>query len=101
MYIDDHPILHISTSRVPQTKRSDAFDHIALRAEGLERLRGVLKANDVYFEEYGVPDRNLFQVFFRDPDGTELEIVFTGDEARNAMAAGAKLDATAGKGRGT
>lgn len=97
MYLGSQAILHISTGRTPQTRKSDPFDHIAFRAEGLAEMRAKLASRDIYFEEFGVPDRNLHQIFFRDPDGTEIELVFSGDEARAAAAAGAAVDASRGR----
>jgi catechol 2,3-dioxygenase-like lactoylglutathione lyase family enzyme len=97
MYLDNHPILHISTGRAPETRKSDAYDHVAFRASDLVATRERLKAANVYFEEYAVPDRNLHQVFFRDPDGAEIELLFTGAEAREAAEAGAKVDASMGR----
>jgi catechol 2,3-dioxygenase-like lactoylglutathione lyase family enzyme len=97
MYIGDHAILHIGTTRVPKTRRSDSFDHYAFRAEGIESARARLKQHDVEFDEYAVPARNLHQIFFRDPDGNEIELLFTGDEARAAAAAGVKVDSSVGR----
>lgn len=97
MYLGNQAVVHISTMRPPTTRKSDAYDHVAFRADGLEEFRARLRAHGVYFEEYAVPDRNLHQVFFRDPDGAEVEIVFTGEEARAAAAAGVKLDASRGR----
>lgn len=97
MYLGNQAMVHISTMRQPTTRKSDAYDHVAFRAEGLEEFRGRLRAHGIYFEEYAVPDRNLHQLFFRDPDGAEVEIVFTGEEARAAAAGGAKVDASKGR----
>ena len=37
------------------------------------------------------------QVFFPDPDGAEIELIFYGDEAAADIAAGVGVDATAGR----
>ena len=97
MYLGEQAVVHISTSRAPVSRKSDAFDHVAFRAAGLEETRARLKAHDIYFEEFGVPENNLHQVFFRDPDGTEIELIFGGEDARAAAAAGAAVDATRGR----
>jgi len=98
MYLGSQALVHISTMRRPTSRKSDAYDHVAFRAEGLEEFRSRLRTHEIYFEEYAVPDRNLHQVFFRDPDGAEVEIVFTGAEARNAStAAEVKVDASRGR----
>ena len=97
MYLGDQPIVHISTARKPETRSSDAFDHVAFRAEGLEQVRARLRERDIRFEEFGVPENDLHQIFFRDPDGTQIELIFAGAEAKAAAAAGAAVDATKGR----
>ena len=51
----------------------------------------------VYYEEYAVPDRELHQLFFRDPDGVEIELQFSGADARAAIAGGAAVDSSRGR----
>lgn len=99
MYMGDHAILHIGTTRMPATKgKSDSFDHVAFRASGIDEIRGRLREQKIYFEEFAVPSRNLHQVFFRDPDGNEIELLFSGEEAAKAAAEGAKVDSSMGRG---
>jgi catechol 2,3-dioxygenase-like lactoylglutathione lyase family enzyme len=97
MYLGDHPILHISTGRAPTSRKSDAYDHVAFRAYDLEGTRTLLREKGIYFQEFGVPDRDLHQVFFRDPDGAEIELIFSGAEASAAAQAGATVDASMGR----
>jgi catechol 2,3-dioxygenase-like lactoylglutathione lyase family enzyme len=97
MYLDGHPILHISTGRAPTSRKSDAYDHVAFRAYDLKGTRALLREKGVHFQEFGVPDRNMHQVFFRDPDGAEIELIFSGAEARTAAEAGAAVDASMGR----
>jgi catechol 2,3-dioxygenase-like lactoylglutathione lyase family enzyme len=98
MYIGDQPVLHISTGRVARTQRSDAFDHVAFTATDLEGTRNTLRRHGIYFEEYAVPDRELHQIFFRDPDGVEIELQFSGADARAAIAGGVAVDSSRGRG---
>ena len=97
MYLGEQAVVHISTSRAPATRKSDAFDHVAFKASGLDETRERLREHNIYFQEFGVPENDLHQVFFRDPDGTEIELIFSGDEARAAAAAGAAVDGTVGR----
>lgn len=97
MYLGNQPILHISTGRTPKTQRSDAFDHVAFWATDIESTRALLRRHGVYFEEYSVPERELYQLFFRDPDGVEIELQFGGADARAAKEAGAAVDASRGR----
>lgn len=98
MYIGDQPLLHISTGRTATTRRSDAFDHVAFTATDIEATRATLKRHGVYFEEYAVPDRELHQLFLRDPDGVEIELQFSGADARAAIAGGVAVDSSRGRG---
>ena len=97
MYIGSQPILHISTGRTPSTQKSDAFDHVAFSATDIEGTRAHLRKHGIYFEEYAVPDRELHQLFFRDPDGVEIELQFAGDDARKAKTTSAAVDSTRGR----
>ncbi|MCC7484309.1 MAG: VOC family protein [Burkholderiales bacterium] len=97
LYLGDQPILHISTGRAAATRRSDAFDHVAFSASDLDGTRETLRRNNVYFEEYAVPGRELHQLFLRDPDGVEIELQFSGADARAAIAAGAAVDSSRGR----
>ncbi len=98
MYIGGQPILHISTGRAAKTQRSDAFDHVAFTAADIEGTRATLRKHGIYFEEYAVPDRELHQLFFRDPDGVEIELQFSGADARAASAGGVAVDSSRGRG---
>lgn len=52
----------------------------------------------IHHQSFVVPDRNLVQVFFRDPDGAEIELIFSSGEAAAEIAAGrVAIDATGGR----
>jgi catechol 2,3-dioxygenase-like lactoylglutathione lyase family enzyme len=98
MYLGEQPILHLSTARVPDPTKREAFDHVAFRARGLADIRATLDRIGVRHQSFTVPDRNLVQVFFRDPDGAEIELIFSGEEAAAEIAAGnIATDATRGR----
>jgi catechol 2,3-dioxygenase-like lactoylglutathione lyase family enzyme len=86
MYIGEHAVLHISTGRASTTQQSDAFDHIAFSATDIEGTLARLRRHGVPYKEY--PDPEVCQVFFHDPDGVEIELQFTGDDARASLAHG-------------
>lgn len=94
MYLGDRAMVHISTGRVPISQNSDAFDHIAFKANDLLSTRAHLKQHGVEFKEFSVPDRALHQLFLRDPEGMQIELLFSGEDARIAMAEGATVDVT-------
>ena len=100
MYLNDQPIVHISTARSPQpdVKKTDAFDHIALWTKDLNYFRKILTENNIKFVEFAVPENDQYQVFFKDPEGTEIELIFKGEEAREAsQTSGAKVGASGGR----
>ena len=50
------------------------------------------------FVEFAVPENDQYQLFFKDPEGTEIELIFKGEEARQASnASGAMVDASGGR----
>ena len=90
MYVDDHPLVHISI-RDPKGAgamgASDyGFGHIAFDCKGLDRLKEKLESNGIKYEERATPDDTLMQVFFHDPNGVMVEMVFDIAEARAAAA---------------
>jgi len=94
LYLDGHPVVHVSTGRKPATRKSDSFDHVAFTARDLPHMRAHLKQLGVDHYEVAVPDRELLQIFMSDPDGNEVELVFGGEEARQAIREGATVDRT-------
>ncbi len=94
MYAGGRAVLHISTGRIPTSNQTDPFNHVAFLATGLDSLRERLHAHQIPFEEFAVPEQSLHQVFFRDPDGTQIEMVYDGEEAERALREGARTDAT-------
>ena len=45
-----------------------------------------------------MPENDQYQLFFKDPDGTEIELIFSGEEARLASnTEGAQVDASFGR----
>ncbi|MGE0799993.1 MAG: VOC family protein [Lautropia sp.] len=95
MYLHGHPAVHISTGRIPKTRKSDAINHVAFAATGLVAMRETLRDRGLDFLEVGVPDAEQLQIFLHDPDGNEIELIYSGDEARAALLAGVPIDATA------
>ena len=94
MYLGGRAVVHISTGRVPVGQSSDAFDHIAFKANDLEATRARLQRCGVAFTEFGVPEREIHQLFLRDPEGMQIELVFSGEDACLARNEGAAVDVT-------
>jgi len=100
MYLGDQAIVHITTARNPSPPKgkTDAFDHFALWTTDIDFYRKLLKTNNIKFVEFGVPETLQYQLFFKDPDGTEIELIFNGEEALSAtQAKDAKMDGSFGR----
>jgi len=100
MYLGEQAIVHITTARnpVPTKGKIDAFDHFALWSKDIEYYRNLLKTHNIKFAEFGVPETLQYQLFFKDPDGTEIELIFSGEEALLAtQAKDAKMDGSFGR----
>jgi catechol 2,3-dioxygenase-like lactoylglutathione lyase family enzyme len=97
MYQGGHPLVHLSTGRVPKTRSSDAFDHIAFRCVDLKEFESKLTAHSIKFEGYLVPDQHMYQLFFRDPDGAEIELIFDAEEGKSKLENAPNVDATMGR----
>lgn len=90
MYVEEHPVVHISI-RDPKGKAlqetSDfGFGHIAFDCKGLDGLKEKLNSKGMSYEERPTPDNSLFQVFFSDPNGVLIEMVFDIAETQSAAA---------------
>ena len=49
-------------------------NHLALHADDLDAVARMLEERGVEFRRNRIPDRNIPQVFFRDPDGHVIEV---------------------------
>lgn len=94
MYAQGHPVLHISTGRTPSGRGRDAVNHVAFASTGLRAMRDHLQALGIAFQEFAVPDQALHQIFLHDPNGLEIELIYSGEEAAQALRDGASVDAT-------
>jgi catechol 2,3-dioxygenase-like lactoylglutathione lyase family enzyme len=61
----------------PETGR---LDHIAFAAENLKLMRERLKARGIEYIERVLPQLNMTQLFFKDPDGINIEFNFPPEE---------------------
>jgi len=82
LYVDERPVLHIvEVAQMPEPRRG-ALDHMAYRAQGLLATTNVL-------DEHGISHRiirtpapfRMWQLFFEDPNGVEVEFDFDSEEA--------------------
>ncbi len=84
LYADGKDVLHLS-EELPEDRRrrgSDlTFDHVALESSGWKTHVQELLAAKVKFTEETVPSTGRRQIFFRDPAGNGVELIFPASEA--------------------
>lgn len=73
---EGRPVVHLYSGRDGSAELNMAVDHIAFRASGLEDTLKRLKENGVEYDMATVPELGATQVFFRDPDGIQIELNF-------------------------
>jgi catechol 2,3-dioxygenase-like lactoylglutathione lyase family enzyme len=84
LYAGERDVLHLS-EEIPEDKRragSDlTFDHVALESSNKNIHLQYLLGAGVPFTEEIVPTTGRRQIFFRDPAGNGVELVFSASEA--------------------
>ena len=82
LYSAEQPMLHvIEVTHMPEPRRG-ALDHMAYRAQGLLAMTQLLEAhgNDYRLIRTPAPFR-MWQLFFVDPNGVDVELDFGPEEA--------------------
>jgi catechol 2,3-dioxygenase-like lactoylglutathione lyase family enzyme len=84
LYADGRDVLHLS-EELPEDKRRSGsdltFDHVALESSNWKFHVQELRAAGVDFTEEIVPTTGRRQMFFRDPAGNGVELIFPASEA--------------------
>ena len=84
LYAEGIDVLHLS-EEMPEDKRrrgSDlTFDHVALESSNCRHYVQALRAAGIQFTEELVPTTGRRQLFFRDPAGNGVELIFPTGEA--------------------
>lgn len=81
LYANDIPIIHLVEGSGEYTNHNVKMEHFALRATGLKSFLDRLKERGVPFETVRVPEIRILQVYISDPDGNNMHIDFSADEA--------------------
>ena len=82
LYADNKDVLHLSFSKNDITNElhvSSTFDHMAFTAENEMDHINVLKENNIYYIVREVPEIGTRQIFFKDPAGNGIELIFSND----------------------
>lgn len=83
LYAGSRDVLHLSEERPDDKRRTGTdltFDHVALEASNWPQYVDVLKAAGIPFTESFVPVSGRRQLFFRDPAGNGVELIFPASE---------------------
>ena len=89
LYGGDTPLVHLvgpraGREKAPEKTVTGRFDHVAFSAQDLRGMRARLKGRGIEWREQIVPDRGQVQVFLHDPDGVQIELVFSAEDAAAA-----------------
>ena len=63
-----------------------AFGHIAFDSTGYQDFKDLLADKGMKYEEHPTPDKDMMQIFFPDPNGVVVEMVFAMAEVEAAKA---------------
>lgn len=74
-----YPVVHLYSGRDAGEPTSSALDHIAFRVDEIDSILSRLDANLITYDTATVPDLESKQVFFRDPDGIQVELNYEPD----------------------
>ena len=79
LYADAKDILHLSKSK--DNKKNlinvdSTLDHVSFSALNKVLFMEILKKNNIIFKERFVPEMNIEQLFFKDPAGNGIELIF-------------------------
>ncbi|MBV9119060.1 MAG: VOC family protein [Acetobacteraceae bacterium] len=85
LYCGGQPVVHLVGHRpenppIEGTPDPGRLDHIAFSAENLRLMRERPNANGISFQERVLPQLNMTQLFFQDPDGIYIEFNFPAHE---------------------
>jgi catechol 2,3-dioxygenase-like lactoylglutathione lyase family enzyme len=84
LYARDSDVLHLteaddSEGQVPNVLTT--FDHVALKCVGRAKHEAVLSQHGVHYKVAIVPQTHQVQLFFDDPAGNGVELVFADSDA--------------------
>ena len=74
LWLGDRAVVHLVGGNQAPHNDTGNFDHVAFAATDLDAMRARLTKAGVVFRETPVPGRPLHQLFFKDPDGVQIEI---------------------------
>jgi catechol-2,3-dioxygenase len=85
LYAGGRPVLHLSEMREGEGRSARAvntFSHAAFHCTGREGFEQHLAALGIAYDKSHVPQTNQAQLFFEDPAGNGVELIFDAEPAR-------------------
>ena len=73
-------VLHLSSTKNNEKREhhvNSTFDHLAFSASNLKYYEEILNENNIPFTFREVPEIGTKQLFFKDPVGNGIELIFT------------------------
>ena len=73
-------VLHLSSTKNNEKKEhhvNATFDHLAFSASNIKYYEEILNENNIPFTFREVPEIGTKQIFFKDPVGNGVELIFT------------------------
>lgn len=79
LYHQELAVLHLFASEEHQVGKSHGcLDHIAFEMDDIQAFKQKLKEQQVDYREMQLPNSQTTQLFFYDPAGVKLEVLFKG-----------------------
>jgi glyoxylase I family protein len=79
LYAKEKDVLHLSSSKdnIKNLINIDStLDHVSFSANDKSLLMETLEKNNIVFKERYIPEINIDQLFFKDPAGNGIELIF-------------------------
>ena len=79
LYAKEKDVLHLSSSK-DKVKNlinvNSTLDHVSFSASDKIFFTEILARNNIFFKERYIPEINIEQLFFKDPAGNGIELIF-------------------------
>ena len=79
LYAKEKDVLHLSSSK-DNVKNlinvNSTLDHVSFSASDKKSFTEILEKNNITFKERYIPEINIEQLFFKDPAGNGIELIF-------------------------
>ena len=80
LYCGERAALHLVETEITHEAVEPRLEHFAFMASGLKDYRGHLEKHGVFYELSVIPEWEIRQLHFRDPDGNHIEVSFSPSE---------------------